>query len=262
MLGVSRPGQTNARAVESGFFGERKENFQEPKRSVGELSPAVEIPPTKESEQPVNGLEIELQESDRPAPVNEPESIAAEPLSVPYPVSEPVEPEVTALQKPAVPSVPAEKTARTTRESRDVQDMVEQIERVTHDHHGRGAFIRIARNVSEQDIYRALSSVRCAMDCETVYGPGAYFIRVVKAVTSFSFRGGSSSKTPPAQKKPSATPLMTLDQLQAMHAHIQVRELWKRYQQLVPDGDLERYRPFLRCHHHEVWQQEPHYRRL
>lgn len=259
VVGVSIPRKANTGAIGGGVFGEGKENLQDKTLQQEQPPQAVEISPTGEPKQPVNAFVIGPPE-DPPTPVDEPEPVEA--ISARYRAPESVEPPVTASEsaygQSDQPGHPA--STRTSRESKDMQAVVEQIEKTTGDTHSGGAFTQIARNVSEQDIYRCLSITRAAMQDQVLRRPGAYFVSVVKAITGFQFRGRSSIS--PAEKKPIAEPWCNLDQLQTMHAHIQVRELWKRYQQLVPDADLERYRLFLQCHHHAIWHQKPHYRRL
>ena len=228
---------------------------------VGEPHPVVELPPTGEPEHPTNVFESELQELDQPAPMDNPKSIVIEPFSAPCPVSEPVNPgrKTHQVDQPRT-RINKPETFKDKPIPRDVRDIVIQIERVTNDHRSRGAFIQTARNVSEQDIYRALSATTCAMQCGTVYRPGAYFIGTIKAFTGFSFRGGTS--TPLNEKKPTAEPWCNLDVLQGMHPHLKVEPLWRRYKELRPDADLDQYRLFLQIHADELWREKPQYRRV
>ena len=228
------------------------------KTLVGDPHPAVEFAPTEESEHPTNVFESELQDPHPQSLMDEPKSIVAAPFSASCPVSKPVNSKGKTPQS-TTPLVDQQRT-RTTRLPNDVQDLVEQIERVTNDHHSRGAFIRIARNVDEQTIYQALSSVRCAMDCGTIYRPGAYFIGVIKAITGFSFKSGTS--VTPTEKKRSVEPWCGLGTLQLMHPHLKVEPLWQRYRDLVTGADLERFRLFLQIHSDEIWREKPQYRRV
>ena len=258
MSGVSNSFQPSSGAVEVGFSERGKKNLQN-KTLAGEPPPAVEIPSTGEPGQPQNALDI--------GPSKD-QTAHIEPITAPLRAVEPAESPVAAPQRSAVPPVEQAPHTRTYEPKgpeknslpRDVEFIVEQIEQVTGDHHSRGAFIRIARNVDEQAIYLALSSVKCAMDCGTVYRPGGYFIGVVKAAAGFSFRGSSPGSLP--DKKPSVAPWCSLNTLQGMHPHLLVEPLWKRYRDLVAEANLEKYRLFLQVHSDEIWHQKPCYRRL
>ena len=141
----------------------------------------------------------------------------------------------------------------------DQMELVEQIETQTGDTHSRGAFVRIVREVSEQTVYQALSITRAAMAENVIHRPGGYFLKVIEAISGFSFRPRSSGTH---EYRSSEPPRVSLDGLSLMYAHLRVRELWGRYKQLQPSADLDDYRLFLQRHHAQVWQEKPHYRCL
>ena len=70
----------------------------------------------------------------------------------------------------------------------EVQSLVAEIERITKDYHSKGAFFLIAREVSEPEIYQALSITRSKLQEQSGVNGGKYFIATVKALSGFQFK--------------------------------------------------------------------------
>ena len=70
----------------------------------------------------------------------------------------------------------------------EVQSLVAEIERITKDYHSKGAFFLIAREVSEPEIYQALSITRSKLQEQSGVNGGKYFIATVRALSGFQFK--------------------------------------------------------------------------
>lgn len=77
----------------------------------------------------------------------------------------------------------------------DPDYLVEVILETTNDHHSKGAWCRIAREIPEQAVYQALCITREKITTESGINPGKYFIGTIKGLTGFSFKAPAKASS-------------------------------------------------------------------